>query len=165
MLLQVQRLAALLQFLDLVVLLAAQGLVDLFDLLVALPKLTHQLQPLGTEGQGLNGTRPYSRLSVALPFGAGLRWKLSRYHTLNFELGYRFTLTDYLDDVSTTYYNNQEIREARGAVAAYFADPSIKTLPDATRVGEKRGNPEHNDGYLVFSIQYVYKLQKKRTWF
>ncbi|MBC7448634.1 MAG: outer membrane beta-barrel protein [Hymenobacteraceae bacterium] len=65
------------------------------------------LQPLGTEGQkssgGYDDRKPYKRFQFSLPFGAGIRYKLDRQYDIGFEIGWRKTFTDYLDDVSTTY--------------------------------------------------------------
>jgi hypothetical protein len=62
------------------------------------------LQPLGTEGQGLEGYgKPYSRIQLGIPMGVGFRYKVSPRVDLAFEIGYRFTFTDYLDDVSGNY--------------------------------------------------------------
>jgi hypothetical protein len=55
------------------------------------------LQPLRTEGVS------YSRLQVAIPAGVGFRYKVSPRSDISFEIGYRFTFFDYLDDVSTNY--------------------------------------------------------------
>lgn len=63
------------------------------------------LKPLGTEGQYVEGSGvdPYSNWQIAVPFGAGVRYRLSPYLDLSFEIGYRQTFTDYLDDVSGIY--------------------------------------------------------------
>jgi hypothetical protein len=63
------------------------------------------LRPLGTEGQYVEGSGvdPYSNWQIAVPFGAGVRYRLSRYFDLSFEIAYRQTFTDYLDDVSGLY--------------------------------------------------------------
>jgi Domain of unknown function (DUF6089) len=62
------------------------------------------LQPLNTEGQGQAGyASPYSLISVAFPIGFGLRYKLNSSWDLGFEMGYRYTLTDYLDDAGGNY--------------------------------------------------------------
>lgn len=68
------------------------------------------LKPLGTEGQYVEGSgvKPYSNWQIAIPFGAGVRYKLSRYFDLSFELSYRQTFTDYIDDVSGHYINLDE---------------------------------------------------------
>lgn len=63
-----------------------------------------RLQPLNTEGQGLPGyAKPYSLISMAFPIGAGVRYKLNNFWDLGFEMGFRITLTDYLDDAGSNY--------------------------------------------------------------
>jgi len=82
------------------------------------------LQPMGTEGQGLNGTDPYSLYQIAMPFGFGFRYKFSHLFRIGIEAGVRKTFTDYLDDTSTDYYDPDLILAARGADAAYFSNPT-----------------------------------------
>ena len=61
------------------------------------------LQPLGTEGQGILGySQKYQRLQAVIPFGGGLVLKVNPQTTIMLELGFRNTFTDYLDDVSHT---------------------------------------------------------------
>lgn len=69
------------------------------------------LQPLGTEGQFSKldktdanyGIKPYSRIQVALPIGAGLRIRWNQTMDIWFELSFRYLFTDYIDDVSRNY--------------------------------------------------------------
>ncbi len=69
------------------------------------------LKPLGTEGQYVEGSGvdPYSNWQIAVPFGAGVRYRVSRYLDLSFEIAYRQTFTDYLDDVSGIYINPEAL--------------------------------------------------------
>ena len=65
-----------------------------------------KLQPLGTEGQGSPGddiAKPYSLITLAIPVGFGLRYKINEHFDVSAELGFRFTTSDYLDDVSGNY--------------------------------------------------------------
>jgi hypothetical protein len=63
-----------------------------------------KLQPLGTEGQGLPGyDKPYSLVQLVVPMGLGLRYKINSRIDIAAELGFRFTFTDYLDDVAGNY--------------------------------------------------------------
>ena len=64
-----------------------------------------KLQPLGTEGQGSPGDygKPYSLVQLAIPFGVGARYKINQRFDVSAELGFRFTTTDYLDDLSGNY--------------------------------------------------------------
>ena len=122
------------------------------------------LQPLGTEGQGLAG-RPdkYKRYTIAVPMGAGLKYRIDKQLALSFELSLRYTATDYIDDVSTSYYLTDEIAANYGDVAAALSDRSLE--PGVNGVIEyadgrnnylQRGDPKYNDAYMfgIFSIHY-----------
>ena len=63
------------------------------------------LRPLGTEGQ-LNeayDVKKYSTIQPSIPLGIGIRAKLQKRLDFEFEIGYRFLFTDYIDDVSGNY--------------------------------------------------------------
>lgn len=128
------------------------------------------LKPLGTEGQGLpGGAEEYSTTQVCIPMGLGLRKALSKQLSAGLELQYTKTFTDYIDDVSTVYYNNGALEEARGLEAAFLADPSLGVGPiyeaglDPTAAGQQRGDPDDNDAYLFIKAQLHYKLIKYRS--
>ena len=72
------------------------------------------LQPLSTEGQGLNGhpNQPYNLINVSIPFGVGVRYKLNKIWDLCFEAGVRYTFTDYLDDVGGYYADILDLSNA-----------------------------------------------------
>ena len=131
-----------------------------------------ELHPLGTEGQEIIGTDApdkYSRAQFAVPIGAGIKWALGQNWRLAFEVGHRFTFTDYLDDVSGFYVSNDIVRAANGEKAAALADrrqeldPSIALAP----AGARRGDPESKDSYLFFGFSLGYVLYKNNcpTWF
>ncbi len=69
------------------------------------------LQPLGTEGQNAPlkqgdanyGIKQYSLVQVVIPFGLGARFRLNEVLDLWADFGFRYTFTDYLDDVSKHY--------------------------------------------------------------
>jgi hypothetical protein len=62
------------------------------------------LRPLATEGQG-QPSRPkvYSNFAMNVPLGVGVKYALSQKLNIGLEISHRFTTTDYLDDVSSTY--------------------------------------------------------------
>lgn len=133
------------------------------------------LQPLGTEGQGLpGGPKKYSRISACIPYGIGFKYSIKRDWSVGLEVGIRKTFTDYIDDVSTKYYDNAAIKSARGEMAAYLADPSINTMPAEpngnipggwqSAPGEARGDPKQKDAYMFLNITASYKIpSRKRT--
>lgn len=122
----------------------------------------HNLQPLSTEGQGLVDTRdPYHRLQFVIPVGVGFKYAVSREWSIGLEYGMRKTFTDYMDDVSTTYYDNNEIRQEMGDMAAYFANPALPgTEPTQTVAGEQRGDPTDKDSYVFAQITLYYKIPR-----
>ncbi len=63
------------------------------------------LEPLGTEGQYSDNydVKPYSTIQPSIPFGIGLRAKVQKRLDFEFEIGYRYLFTDYIDDVSGMY--------------------------------------------------------------
>lgn len=127
-----------------------------------------RLKPLGTEGQGLpNGAEEYSNFQVAIPMGMGVRKSMNKYWTLGFELQYTKTFTDYIDDVSGVYYDNEAIEAANGPIAAYFADPSLGEGPNisyqTTAAGAQRGDDEDLDAYLFLRFTAQYKMFKNRS--
>lgn len=113
----------------------------------------YNLQPLSTEGQGFTGASlPYSRFSASLPLMAGYRFRMSERWIAGFEASFRKSFTDYLDDVSKSYYDNNVIRVNRGEAAAALADRNLKGSP--AQQGTARGNPAKEDNYAygVFTI-------------
>ncbi|MFD2573613.1 DUF6089 family protein [Spirosoma soli] len=63
-----------------------------------------KLQPLHTEGQGQPGRdKPYSLVTAAIPVGIGFRYMINENFNVGVEIGYRYTFTDYLDDVGGGY--------------------------------------------------------------
>lgn len=122
------------------------------------------LQPLGTEGQGLPGAasrRKYQLSQVSLPFGIGVKMSLAKNLGLSIEWGMRKTFTDYLDDVSTTYYDPAVIAAKRGPTAAMLSDPSIGTDPNYSNVGRQRGNPNTKDWYSFAGIVLTVRFKEK----
>lgn len=122
------------------------------------------LKPLRTEGQGLSdGPEEYNLYGLCVPMGVGIRKALSKQWSTGLELQYTMTFTDYIDDVSGTYYDNDAIRSNSGDLAAYLADPNLSEVPGQTGVGAQRGDPKDNDAYLFLKVQFHYKVFKHRS--
>jgi len=122
----------------------------------------YALQPLGTEGQGTElypNRKPYSRVSVSMPFGGGFKIKLSKRFCGIIEVGVRRCWTDYLDDVSKTYADPATIRKEYGKVAAQLSDRSVEK--GSPEVGRQRGNTTDKDWYMFSGVQITYTLSKK----
>lgn len=119
----------------------------------------YELQPFGTEGQGIKPNTPkYQLSSSALVYGAGFRMLLGGRVSLGIEVGTRKTNTDYLDDVSKDYWDNSQIEATYGQVAAALADRRVEGGPVAQ--GNKRGSPKIKDYYSFAQITLAFKLGK-----
>lgn len=129
----------------------------------------YNLKPLNTEGQGYFPTRnTYKNIAMAIPFGFGVMFNLSRDFSVGIEYGFRKTFTDYIDDVSTTYVDpaiySQMFTDPRTiALAEYFANPTLNTLgSNVTAPGQQRGNPHNTDAYMFTWVKLYYRLPQFR---
>jgi len=130
------------------------------------------LQPLGTEGQNFIPTRHrYARVQLCIPMGIQVKYLANRYWSYSFEVGPRFTFTDYIDDVSTTYANPDMVAQADNSVPDYIAkrlaDPGYDRhkATDGVSYGyynEQRGDPYDKDFYMFAMISVHYKLKATR---
>ena len=123
------------------------------------------LKPLSTEGQGVAGypdRQPYSLTQFTVPFGVGVRMVLTDRVDVGVEFGYRKTFTDYMDDVSRSYIDQNALLLARGpkAVEMAFRTPELPTHSnDPYPVNlEKRGSPQYKDNYYFFGLTLTYRL-------
>jgi hypothetical protein len=123
------------------------------------------LQPLKTEGKS------YSLIQVAIPFGAGARFRINEVMDLWADIGFRYTFTDYLDDVSGNYtalsslstlgqamaYRTNEVKNF--PVNPVASDlPGVKVENGYGNAGDQRGNSGQKDIYMVTSIRLTYIL-------
>jgi len=115
------------------------------------------LRPLGTEGQGLegSGTTLYGTRAVSVPLGLGWRAHLGPWLTAQAEAQWTWIQSDYVDDVSGNYADVSALREARGDAAAYFADPTARGL-----TGYARGQSNQNDGLIRVNVGLGLHLEK-----
>lgn len=120
----------------------------------------YALQPLGTEGQGRVPTREkYNRIAMAIPFGFGLNYMLDRNWGVGGEFGFRYTFTDYIDDVSTTYVDPALFND--DPIAQYFHDPTNGTWL-GTGPLQQRGDSHYNDFYMFLSVNASYKIRPRQ---
>lgn len=117
-----------------------------------------KLYPLHTEGQGLpGGPKQYSRFALSIPMGIAYKRTINKLWCVGLEFNYRKTFTDYIDDVSTTYYPNRTAQlEAYGPKSVAFSDPSLGNIPSATAnngdgTGAQRGDKE-KDTYMSVQV-------------
>ena len=122
----------------------------------------YNLQPLGTEGQGLPGQEgKYSKMALAIPFGGGVKIKINDKYNFGIELLARRSFTDYVDDVSTVYANTEDLFANYGAISAAFADRRGEVLgvPQLNTPGFKRGGSSVDDYYFSFMFNLTANLE------
>lgn len=121
------------------------------------------LPPLSTEGQGLQGydTKPYSLTQFALPFGVGVKYALTDNIRIGAEVGLRKLFTDYLDDVSGNYADENDLRTQRGDLSAdlaYRGDEVPGGNPVYPAKGAQRGGADQKDWYYLTGLTLSFQL-------
>jgi|688.fasta_scaffold02281_18 hypothetical protein len=123
------------------------------------------LSELDTEGQGFyQGRKKYNLRQLCIPFGGGLQWALTDNKRIAFVIGVRKTFTDYLDDVSTTYIDENLLRQQRGAQAvkmAYRGD-ELSNGASYPQDGAIRGNPKSKDLYYFTGVSMRFRIGGKK---
>lgn len=120
------------------------------------------LRPLGTEGQGTTG-RPaqYSTMAMCIPVCVGYKQSINSNMNIFAEIGYRFTNTDYLDDVSTTYAGTDAFPagpDGQPTPAYYLQDRSYETGVPIGIKDRQRGNSSQKDAYAIFHFGVSFNL-------
>jgi hypothetical protein len=125
------------------------------------------LRPLGTEGQlsGI-GKKEYSTMGICIPFGVGIKYSITEKVNLSFEISQRFTNTDYIDDVSTTYVTNPSVAFPAGpsgpSPAYLLQDRSYEILGDNNKLsntpGRQRGWNKQKDQYVIAEIGISFNI-------
>jgi hypothetical protein len=132
------------------------------------------LQPLKTEGVA------YSNVGMSIPLGIGLQFifkptRSKATHKLGIEFNWRYTFTDYLDDISSKWINPKNQWSAT-SIALSNRTPELGDAVDpgfAKNYGWQddgkgnnanmapRGDPNDKDSYLTLNVTYTYS--KGRT--
>ncbi len=160
--------------------------------------IKYKLRPLHTEGQGMeNGPdgfsegKTYSPFAICVPIGFGIKKAFNSYSGLKIEAGFRFTNTDYLDDVSTTYYDKSRLTQRYGESSGIMSGTSTGqsynyvgyaidgNYPDGstpisevssnaytiekryTDPGYQRGNPLNDDSYMYVTMSAYRKFTNR----
>lgn len=120
----------------------------------------YYLQPLSTEGQGfIKGNQIYGLTQFSIPLGAGVNFSLSDKISVGLEVGLRKLFTDYLDDVSNTYVDQNELLTYRGPKAVELSFRGNEVNPSATYppAGTARGN-KNSDWYYFTMATFSFKI-------
>ena len=133
-----------------------------FDPYAYLNGQKYMLRVLGTEGQGSTAypeRTPYKNYAFCMPLTLGFKYAISANTNIFTELRYRFTTTDYLDDVSTTYAPDAF---TPGTPAALLSDRSYETGSTIGIKGRQRGNTLAKDAFATFHVGVSFNIQAYR---
>lgn len=129
------------------------------------------LRPLGTEGQGYSqypDRKPYGTMAICVPFGVGVKYNLTERVNIGFEIVHRFTNTDYLDDVSSTFVDPSifpKLPDGSASVAEVLQDRSYETGEPIGFVNgtvRQRGYPKQKDQYIMAELTFSFNLTSYR---
>lgn len=124
----------------------------------------YMLRPLGTEGQGSSlypDLQPYNPIAISIPFTVGFKYALNERMNVFGELTYRFTNTDYLDDVSGQYAPDAfpPLPDGSPSPAFLLQDRSYETGTSIGIKGRQRGNSPQKDAFATFKVGLSFSLQ------
>ena len=146
-----------------------------------------KLRDYGTEGQKATllptdanyGIKEYKLFQVAIPGGIGARFRINEVMDFSAEIGFRYTFTDYLDDVSKNYvdlgvFNGNKVAEAL-SYRSNEVSPAAATNTYVGRNGQSysvipgygseeanniRGQSSNRDLYMVTTFKLTYIIGK-----
>ncbi|MFT4667511.1 MAG: opacity protein-like surface antigen [Polaribacter sp.] len=108
------------------------------------------LQKLGTEGVD------YKLFQFGIPLGLGAKYALNDTWNIGLEAGARLTFTDYLDDVSSAFLDENTLLQNGGELAVALGNRS--TGDDAFQIGDAGGNPDKKDMYFMVGLTISYNF-------
>jgi hypothetical protein len=122
------------------------------------------LRPLGTEGQGSSAypfLKTYNPIGVSVPITLGVKYALSEQFNVFAELMYRFTNTDYLDDVSGVYAPDAfpTLPDGSPSPAFLLQDRSYETGAPIGIKDRQRGNTLQTDVFAGVKLGISFNLQ------
>lgn len=129
------------------------------------------LRPLGTEGQGYSqypDRKPYGTMAFCVPFGVGVKYNVNSRMNIGFEVVHRFTNTDYLDDVSSTYVDPvifPKLPDGTASIAELLNDRSYETgepIGFVNGSARSRGYPKQKDQYIMAELTLSFNLTSYR---
>ena len=104
------------------------------------------LKPLKTEGED------YKLIQAAIPFGIGARFRINELIDISGEFGFRYTFTDYLDDVSGYYVDLNTLDEPLAKAMSYRSN---EVKPGASdKVDAILAKPGHDYGTFTTVAGY-----------
>lgn len=121
------------------------------------------LRPLNTEGETFyKGRKAYGSTALAFPIGFGMKYAITDKVNISFEIAHRFTTTDYIDDVSTTYIGKDKFTGPGKSLAAIMQDRSFGIGAPIGIEGRQRGFSKQKDQYTIAEIGISFNITSYR---
>lgn len=121
------------------------------------------LQPLATEGVA------YRKFVADIPMGVGFYFTFNKKNRIGFELNYRKTFSDYVDDISGAYptspSDNDPIVFRNRELAGTQVDIDNPGVLQSHTYGAKRGDNKHKDSFLTLGLSYSYVIRGKSSFY
>lgn len=130
------------------------------------------LKPLHLEGQGFSeypNRKEYNNVAIQIPFGVGIKYFINDQWYIGGELMQRYTFTDYVDDVSTTYIDPNLFakylpkEQVPIAQQMMFKRGLINNRPVTDFVGKDRGDSKNNDYYMSLFFKVGFRFGGRDT--
>ncbi len=128
----------------------------------------YSLNKLYTEGQGLLNTRKKpSVIQGSGVLGLGIKRLFTPSFAMKIEASMHLTTTDYLDDVSTTFFSTSAIKDQvlaetndvkKAEMAEYFATGTGNSFAP----GQIRGNALYKDAFFLVELGFSYVINSRR---
>jgi hypothetical protein len=115
--------------------------------------------------------KQYSLTSVEIPMGIGFKYYLKENMYVGLEVLHRKTFTDYIDDVSTTYVDNnvfsRYLTPEQSAMAnqLYYRENFVGASQPLGRpsTNEQRGDPTENDSFFSSLLRFGWRLNDQNS--
>lgn len=124
-----------------------------YDPVTEFEGVRYSLRDFGTEGQFFG--EEYSLTQMALVYGMGVKFDINTEWSVNIEVSARRLFTDYLDDVSQTYADKDELFSLRGPIAVELADrsnPLDREIYNIGQPGRQRGDSRNTDAFSFIRV-------------
>ena len=124
-----------------------------------------KMQPVASEGV------QYKKIGANIPMGLGFYFTFDKKHRIGFEMNYRTTFTDYLDDISGNYTSTAPVDAYTQGLVLRTPELGTQAASDNTGAyyshnwGQKRGDKTHNDAYMTMSVSYSYVIRGKSSFY
>ena len=112
-------------------------------------------------------------MGINIPLGVGFYFTIRKKHRIGYELNYRISFTDYLDDISSNYADPTNMSAEAAALSNRTGelsniDPSFAKnfgYNFEKKIGNKRGDATHKDAYMTMSVNYSYVIRGKSSFY